>query len=640
MTNQRYSLVKLKHSGIFLLILCIYTHSFGQGASTQSVTPSEVKTRNIQIKKGQTYLNFPVDPTVPQTTRAKIKSDGKLITQFNIKLSDNPRFWTFFDVSPYQGKSLTVEIENAPQFNRGQQNTSVATNTTPPALNIKGLEMIFTDVTYPGRDSVYKEKDRPQVHFSSQRGHLNDPNGMVYYKGEYHLYYQHNPYGIDGGNQHWGHAASKDMLHWVQLQEAIYPFMGLEAGRGDLAFSGSATYDPKNTAGFRKNDIDPLIVFYTSTGRGECIKLSYDNGRTFVEYEGNPIIKHNGRDPKIFWYEPGNHWVLVVWDNGKPKKMSLGQVASVREHSIYTSNDMKNWTYQSGVQGFFECPDFYELPIEGERISKWVMSDANGRYMLGSFDGKNFKVDQQLKEYVYGAGRYYYAAQTFNNMPDQRRIQISWGNYDYPGAPFTQTMLFPNELKLKKAYDGIRLCPTPIKEIASLYSKSQVIDNKVVTTDSSSHLSLAVNPDVPVHVIAEFEKGDAPVNLNIEGYQLRYDNEWQFSVIPPVIQSPTPTATRNPAPTAVNTIPVKYVKADSDIFKIEAILDKNMLEIYVNDGELYYVTEFKGAKTGKIVAAVVAGNRGGGGAAGAANPRKFIVKKLEVHELNSIWPKL
>lgn len=624
----------LKYLFIIIITCGSAARSFGQAARLREGKPGEIISRVIQIKKGQTLLNLPVNPS-SNMLRAHIKSGGKDIAMFNIRLSVTPTFWTFFDVTDYQGKTLTIEIENAQQDIKVV--TSGALNAAPLALpDEKSLNMIFSGNKYPGQDSLYRESDRPQVHFSSQRGHLNDPNGLVYYNHEFHLYYQHNPYGIDGGNQHWGHAVSKDMMHWVQLKEAIYPFLDLENGRRDLAYSGSATYDPKNTSGFRKNGIDPLIAFYTSTGRGECIKLSYDNGRTFAEYEGNPIIKHIGRDPKIFWYAPGNHWVLVVWDAGYPKKLSLGQEASVRQNSIYTSLDMKSWTYQSGIPGFFECPDFYELPVEGNPgVLKWVMSDANGRYMLGNFDGMNFKVDQQTKEYVYG-GRYYYAAQTFNNMPDNRRVQIGWGNYNYPNMPFTQSMLFPNELRLIKASDGIRLCPTPIREIASLYKSSQLVENKVITAKGA--VSIHVNPDSPIHIKAEFEKGDAPLSLNIMGYELRYDNEWQFTALPPPPLTGTITKA-NGHETSVQSAgitSIKYVKSDTNIFKIEAILDKNMLEVYVNDGELYYVTEFKGAKTGKVEAAITTAIRGATGFEG--DTHKFILKKLEVHELNSIWP--
>jgi fructan beta-fructosidase len=621
---------------------------FGQ-QPTVPAAPGPVKSRDFQIKKGQTLLNLPVSSS-GRAVRATIKLDGKAITQFSINLSDKPDFWTFFDVSPYQGKTLTLEIGNqGGGGGRGgapgaQANAAPA---APPELNTKALDMVFADVKYPGQDSVYKEKGRPQVHFSSQRGHINDPNGLVYYNGEYHLFYQHNPYGNGGGNQHWGHAVSKDMLHWIQLPEAIYPYMGLEGGRGDLAFSGSATWDPTNTSGFRKNGIDPLIAFYTSTGRGECIKLSYDNGRTFVEYEGNPILKRTtqGRDPKILWYAPGKHWVMVVWDGGMPKKLSNGDTVRIREHSIYTSPDMKKWTYQSGVSGFFECPDLFELPVEGQPgVSKWVMYDANGRYVLGSFDGKKFTVEQPFRDYVNGGRRAYYAAQTFNNSPDGRRVQIGWITLNFPGMPFTCGQGFPTELKLRKTYDGFRLTPTPIKEMSTLYKTNQLVQNKVVTPGNSA--SIAVNPDAPIHVIAEIEQGDAPVTFSILGYELRYDNEWQVTLIPPPVPGePVPAARpagggQGAAP--ANSTTIRYVNTKPTL-KIEAIRDKNILEIYVNDGELYIVTEITGTTTDKVEALVSGpagmGFGGGGGAATAA-PRKFLVKKLEVHELNSIWPKM
>lgn len=635
-----------------LLLLLFFTgvlsnQIFGQQPVVPAA-PGPVKNRDIQIKPGQTLLNLPVNSS-SRSVRATIKLTGKAITQFNINLSDNPEFWTFFDVTPYQGKTLTLEIGNSPQRGFGggggtgaQTN---AANATPPELNTKALDMVFADVKYPGQDSVYKEKGRPQVHFSSQRGHINDPNGLVYYKSEYHLFYQHNPYGNGGGNQHWGHAVSKDMLHWIQLPEAVYPTMGIEGGRGDLAFSGSATYDPTNTSGFRKNGIDPMILFYTSTGRGECIKLSYDNGRTFIDYEGNPILKRKtqGRDPKILWYTRDSHWVMVVWDGGQPKKLSNGDTVLLREHSIYTSPDMKKWTYQSGVSGFFECPDLFELPVEGQTgVSEWVMYDASGRYVLGSFDGKKFTVDQPFRDYVSGR-RTYYAAQTFNNSPDGRRVQIGWITLNFPGMPFTQAQSFPTELKLRKTYDGIRLTPTPIKEISTLYKTNQLIQNKVVTLGNSA--SIDVNPDTPIHVIAEIEQGDAPITLSILGYELRYDNEWQFSAIPPPV-SGTPVAQATGtfgtgAGGPANNTPVKYVNTKATL-KIEAIRDKNILEVYINDGELYYVTEIIGTNTDKVEALVsmpTGMGLGGGGAATAAT-RKFILKKLEVHELNSIWPKM
>ncbi len=569
--------------------------------------------RKIKIQKGQVYLNLPVSEA-NKLTRAKILHNGKVLDQFTIKLANSkPDYWVFFDVAPYQGKEITVTVSNENVAGGGAfSNLTNASNKNVEITKedrVKGLQMIFADAKYPGQDSVYKESKRPQAHFSAQRGWINDPNGMIYYNGEYHLYYQHNPYGWAWGNMHWGHAVSKDLVHWKELPEAIYPYTSIER---DAAFSGSAVYDPKNTAGFRKNGIDPLIAVYTSTGRGECLKLSYDNGKTFEEYAGNPILKHTGRDPKVFWYEPGNHWVMVVWNNGETKKMSLGQEAVINQHHIFTSPDLKNWAFQSGVEGFFECPELFELPvIEEPGVSKWVMYDATGRYVLGDFDGKKFSITQDLKQYDYGGG-YFYASQTFNNTPDNRRVQVGWGRgIIHSDMPFNQAMLFPTVLTLKKTFDGVRLCPTPIKEIAILHKNSQRFTDRILKATDS--VKAKINGDA-IHVIAEFEKGDAiPFGLDILGYEVSYND---------LLGELTTTRAKANSNT-------KYVKPGTEIFKIEAIVDKNIIEIFINDGELYYAMPFEGDKTNAVTAFV----RGRGPA------RKSILKKMEIHELNSIWVK-
>ncbi len=600
---------------IFFFLLCFVTHA----------AISQVETREIKVKKGQTYLNLPVSNSA-RLVRARIKSDGKILDQFTIKLAEsNPDFWVFFDVTEYQGKSIFAELENytPPNFG-GAQATVANVNLVLPS---KGLDLIHADSKFPGLDSLYKEKNRPQVHFTSRRGWMNDPNGLVYYNGEYHLYYQHNPYGWDWGNMHWGHAVSKDLLHWQELKDAIYPMFNLEGGRQDAAFSGSAVVDAKNTSGFRKNGIDPLVAIYTSTGRGECIKLSYDNGRRFTEYEGNPILKHTGRDPKVFWYDRGNHWVMVVWDNGQTKKISLAQESIINQQLIYTSPDLKNWTYQSGVPGFFECPELFELPIEGQPgMSKWIMYDATGRYAIGDFDGKIFKIEQQLKKYEHG-GAYFYASQTYNNMPDNRRVQIGWGrNITHPGMPFNQAQLFPTELRLKNTFDGLRLCPVPIKEINSLHQNTQVIESKIIKANDGAEVH--VKGDA-IHVVAEFEKGDAQFSLNVLGFEITYhDLLGELTTMINNGKATVPAAVGPFPPPSTALANINYIKQNEEVFKIEVIVDKNIVEFFVNDGELYYAAPFNEEKT-KTVSATVKG-RGGN--------RKSIVKKMEVHELKSIWP--
>lgn len=537
----------------------------------------QVATRQIKVKKGQTYLNLPVGKS-NELTKTRIKYKGKVLDEFTIKLADEePDFWTFFDVSAYQGKTITVELENLKNDN-------------------KGLNMIFADSKFPGQDSLYNEILRPQVHFSSRRGWLNDPNGLIYYAGEYHLFYQHNPYGWDWGNMHWGHAVSKDLVHWKELPDALYT-----PQHEDMAFSGSAVVDVNNTSGFRENGIDPLIAVYTSTGRGESLALSYDNGRTFKDYEENPVLKHKGRDPKVFWYEPGNHWVMVVWDDGKTKKMSQGEEAVIYQHLIYTSPNLKEWTYQSGVTGFFECPELFELPVEKENgVSKWVMYDATGRYVIGDFDGKNFTIEQQFKQYDHGGN--FYASQTYNNVPNDRRIQIGWGRgINMEGMPFNQSMTFPTELKLKETFDGLRLCPTPVKEIELLHTKSYTFENKIIRREEP--FTIPVNGDA-LHIIAEFVKGDAhEFGLNINGYELSYSNllGWFNKT--------------------------NYTNPNSENFKIEAIVDKAMIEVFVNDGELYYVAPLNPTESDKKIKVFVKG----------PSETKSILKSLEIHELNSSW---
>ena len=581
--------------------------------------------KEFKIKKGQTYLNLPVNNSVP-LVRARIKNGDKILDQFTIKLAEsNPEFWTFFDVTAFQGKSLVVEIESytLPNFG-GTQPT--ATPVSNDALPVKALDLIHADAKFPGMDSLYKESNRPQVHFTARRGWINDPNGLVYHNGEYHLYFQHNPYGWPWGNMHWGHAVSKDLLHWQELNEAIFPMPTMEGNRQDAAFSGSAVVDLKNTSGFRKNGIDPIIAVYTSTGRGECLKLSYDNGRTFSEYEGNPILTHSGRDPKVFWYEPANHWVMVVWDNGEKKKLSLSEEAVINQHHIYTSPDLKKWTLQSGVEGFFECPELFQLPVEGQTgVSKWVMYDATGRYMVGDFDGKKFKIDQHLKKYEHG-GAYFYASQTYNNAPDNRRIQIGWGrNITHPGMPFNQPQLFPTELTLKQTFDGLRLCPVPIKEIASLHKNSQVVENKILKANEGA--SVTVGSD-PVHVIAHFEKGDAQFALNVLGFEISYHDLLGELITTINNGKSTAAAAAGPFPppsTALTT--TNYIKPNDEVMKIEVIVDKNIIEFFVNDGEVYYAAPFNEEKTNTVEASIK--GRGGN--------RKSILKKMEVHELKSVW---
>ena len=302
----------------------------------------------------------------------------------------------------------------------------------------------------PDAAGIYRERLRPQFHFTSRRGWLNDPNGLVYFDGEYHLFFQHNPYGWDWGNMHWGHAVSPDLFHWTELPEALTP-----RAYGDWCFSGSAVVDRENTSGFGGGGKPPLVLAYTSTGRGECIAFSNDRGRTWTEFAGNPVVKHEGRDPRLLWHAPTRRWVMAVYDEGKDR----------RSIDFYTSPDLKAWTYASRIDGFFECPDLFELPVEDRpELRYWVLSAADGQYVLGQFDGRTFHPEGEKQRLWYGD---FYAAQTFSDAPDGRRIQVGWGQgIAFPGMPFNQQMTVPCGLFLKRAEGGIvRLFARPVFEL-------------------------------------------------------------------------------------------------------------------------------------------------------------------------------
>jgi fructan beta-fructosidase len=216
--------------------------------------------------------------------------------------------------------------------------------------------------------------------------------------------WQHNAFGWDWGNVHWGHAVSKDPVHWKELPVALYP-----RAYGDWAFSGSAVVDRANTSGFQKGAAPVLVAAYTSTGRGEYIAFSNDRGRTWSENEKNPVVRHRGRDPRLLWHTPSKRGVMAVYDEGKGQAIAF-----------HTSPDLKKWAYQSKIDGFYECPDLVELPVDGNpKKRKWVLYAADGQYLVGDFDGQKFTKESGKHQLWHGN---FYAAQTFSNAPDGRGV--------------------------------------------------------------------------------------------------------------------------------------------------------------------------------------------------------------------------
>lgn len=411
-----------------------------------SNTPVKKPVREVVADKR--YLQFPVKNKASMR-HVKVLQGTDTVAEFTIELADDkPDWWAPLDVSKCKGKTLRIEVDRLPDGS-------------------KALESIAAVDRVTGSDGLYAEKLRPQLHFSPRRGWNNDPNGMVYADGEWHLYFQHNPYGVEWGNMHWGHAVSKDLVHWEELPIALAPRVF-----GDWAFSGSAVVDRHNASGWKSGANELIVAAYTSTGRGECIIYSTDRGRTWTEYSGNPVIKHGGRDPRLLWHGASKRWVMAVYDE-KDRKRWI---------AFYTSPDLKDWTYRSRIEGFYECPDLFELPLNGDPArKKWVLTAASSDYMVGTFDGETFAPETKMIKGNYGCG--FYAAQTFSNAPDGRVIQIGWLQSPSPGMSFNQAMSLPIELQLKSTGDGPRLTHRPVKELESLRGKSQTIESTDVKPD-------------------------------------------------------------------------------------------------------------------------------------------------------------
>lgn len=386
----------------------------------------------IKVENPTKYLLLPIQEEKDEA-QVLLDTGSKDDTWMDVRLAQNGSDY-YVPFAFGKGKTATVKI-------LGLKKDALA-------LNLLKLSDTF--------DTTNTDYYRPSYHFTPLYGWMNDPNGMVYKDGEYHLYFQYNPYGSKWGNMHWGHAVSKDLVHWEHLDPAI--------ARDPVGhiFSGSSVVDKKNTAGFGKNAI---IAIYTnhSVNHGEvqCIAYSNDNGRTFTKYEGNPVLTpfdglKDFRDPKVFWYEKGKCWYMIV--------------SADKETRFYKSKNLKKWDYVSAFgKGLgqqpcqYECPDFFQLPVNGDKKKmKWVMTmninpgcwfgGSATEYFVGDFDGKKFTCPDADEVKWLDWGKDHYATVTFSNTGD-RVLGITWmSNWQYANlTPFKQNRGangLPRELKL------------------------------------------------------------------------------------------------------------------------------------------------------------------------------------------------
>lgn len=454
--------------------------------------------------------------------------------------------------------------------------------------------------------TLYKEKHRPQFHYSPEKKWMNDPNGMVYFEGEYHLFYQYHPFGTTWGPMHWGHAVSKDLIRWEHLPIALFPD---EYG---TIFSGSAVVDWNDTTGFFQGEAG-LVAIYTShdmypgTGRPrqrQCLAYSNDNGRTWVKYEGNPVLADESitdyRDPKVFWHEESQKWVMIL---------ATGQTVT-----LYTSLNLIEWEYSSefGHQagshdGVWECPDLFELTVDGDESNKrWVMLVSIGdnpsfeegsrtQYFIGKFDGKTFVNENSDDTLLWlDFGRDNYAGVSWSDIPegDGRRIYIGWmSNWRYanviPTEGWRSSMTLPREILLTSTEAGVRILQRVVSEFHSLRNHTERIEEITLESSITCHCDLLSSL---MEVNISFEKRDSTSfgvifeNSIQEKVIIQYDTESEKLTVDRRMAGITNFSDSFAA------IQEATVKLENNQIHLQLLLDTSSIELFTNNGKTVFTS--------------------------------------------------
>ena len=536
-----------------------------QGNKQKSVFMTEY-TRTFEAK--DKYLLIPVEDQAVENS-VQFSVDGNPIGEpMTIRIAQNKiDYWVPIDIESYKGKKVTLTFAVA-----------------------KTTDMGLAEIKQAGEYNFnYSEKYRPLYHFTPQYGWMNDPNGMVYADGTYHLFYQYNPYGARWGNMHWGHAISKDLVNWQYQPTAIAP------DKLGAIFSGSAVIDHDNTAGFGKG---AMIAIFTSAGERQTQSIAYslDGGKTFTKYEGNPVLTDANiidfRDPKVFWHAPSKQWVMSL--------------ATTQTITFYGSKNLKEWTRLSefgeglgGHGGVWECPDLFPLTYEGK--TKWVLfvsinpGGTNGgsatQYFIGNFDGKTFTPDAMNYPLWLDYGRDNYAGVTWSNVPaaDGRRLFIGWmSNWDYaneiPTVNFRSAMTVARTLRLAHNGEHLVVASEPVKEVESLRRDPLSLADKT-TSDTVTFENLLPNNQGAYELTFTVTPNDTDsFSFSIEntkGEVLTYLFD---------IANKTLSVDRSKSSVAFNAnfaeTLIKAPLTAKKSYTVRLLVDKASTELFVNNGEV------------------------------------------------------
>ena len=559
--------MKKSISTILLALLFI-----NMGCNSQKKSSGDNISVDYQIQSS--YIVIPVEENAAEIKINVSASNSTIQSTFDIHLAVNKiDYWVPLDVKKWKGQKVTLSYLGVKQ-------------------SILGINEVKQSDKF---EFDYNEKYRPQFHFSPEHGWMNDPNGMVYLDGEYHLFYQYNPYGSMWANMSWGHAVSTDLVSWTYLPTALIP-----DSLGAI-FSGSAVIDVNNTAGFGKN---AMVAIYTSNGKTQQQSIAYstDRGRTFTKYAKNPVLPNPGitdfRDPKVSWNEAANQWVMAL--------------ATKQTVTFFGSANLKDWTklseFGEGIgshAAVWECPDLFPMTYQGK--TKWVLivslnpGGPNGgsatQYFIGNFDGKTFKADPLPYPLWIDYGRDNYAGVTFNNIAktDGRRIFMGWmSNWDYanqvPTKDFRSANTTPRELTIINNGNHLILSSYPVKEMSSLKGKISEKSNLLVDKESTLTELLKDN-----NGSYELEMTIKPENAEMFGFSLNNSKnetlKFNFDTTTGFVSIDRKQSGR----IDFNDRFVMGMNAPllkKDAYRIRLLVDKASAELFINEGEITMTTLF------------------------------------------------
>lgn len=560
----------------------------------------------VSVEEAMRYLLLPVQDDAPEAKLCVVENNRQATVIINVRLArERVDYYVPLDLEAFVGRNVKIDVQGMPQG------------------SLCWEKMSLSDTF----DTANTEKFRPAYHHTPAYGWMNDPNGMFYKDGVYHLYFQHNPYGSTWGNMNWGHSYSTDLVHWTYAGDAITP------DAWGTVFSGSAVVDKDNSAGFGRNAI---VAFYTSAKSSpwgdvqmQSMAYSTDGGKTFTKYDGNPVITSTARDfrdPKVFWYAPGKHWVMML---------AVGQ-----EMQIWSSADLKDWKYESSFGakqgahgGVWECPDLVELPVEGTKEKRWVLicninpggpfGGSATQYFVGTFDGKKFTNQFPTKTKWMDYGKDHYATVTFSNAPDGRCVALGWmSNWQYaavvPTKQYRSANTIARDLTLYRQGGDLLLKSAPSKEIEKARSKKKSVPQFNVS-DSYEIASLLDGNDGAYEIEMEIKNNGAEKiaftlqNAKGENVMMYYDTATRQFVMDRSNSGETSFSPDFPAMTVAPA-------ADVDDIRLRLFVDRSSIEAF-GDGGKFVMTNivFPAEPYNKMKFESVRGS--------------FTVKKMNVYKL-------